>query len=193
MLALGASACASAGRSAGDGDLAYPFAGLSSVRGTDAAAEARSAYPVVFQVVDDPAQTEEVDARPLRRDLSHVPVDGRSYRALRAIAVAFFELHARAERRRGEGLYFVYSFQATKVIAIPWRLYGEIPDVGLRSVILDFYEDVMFGAKPGLGPVRGRYTRMVADLARKESDAALLARIEELVDRARALTPEPVR
>jgi hypothetical protein len=51
----------------------------------------------------------------------------------------------------------------------------------------------MFGAKPGLGPVRGRYTRMVEDLARKESDAALLERIDELVARGRALTPEPPR
>jgi hypothetical protein len=167
--------------------------GLSSVRGTDTAAEARSAYPIIFRVVDDPQQTEEVDDRALRRDLSRVPVDGRNYRALYAIAVAFFELHARAERRRGEGTYFVYSFQATKVIAIPWRLYGEIPDAKLRSVVLDFYEDVLFGDKPGLERVRGRYTRMVADLARKESDAALLARIEELVDRARTLTPEPPR
>jgi hypothetical protein len=167
--------------------------GLASVCGTEAAEEARAAYPVVFRVVDDPKRAEEVDTRELRRDLSHLPVDERNYRALRAIAVAFFELHARAEQHRGRGNYLGYSFEATKLLAIPWRLYGEIPDSSLRSAILDFYEDVLFGEKPGLGPVRGRYTRTVADLARKESEPDLLERIEDLVERAETLTPEAPR
>jgi hypothetical protein len=164
---------------------------LPSVYGTPAEAEARAAYPEVFRIVDNPHQTGDVDERPLRRDLSHSPVDERNYRALRAVAVAFFGLHERAERERGKDHYFSYSVQATKMVAIPWRFYGEVPDTALRSVILDFFEDVLFGEKPGLSRVRGRYTRVVADLARKESDEALRTRIEDLVNRARLLNPEP--
>jgi hypothetical protein len=168
----------------------YPFSDLPGVGGTNEAEQARSEYPEVFRAVDDPDRTGELDERGLRRDLGRTPVDDRNYRALYAVAVAFFELHERAESDRGGELYFAYSFQATKVMAIPWGLYGEIPEPALRSVILDFYEDVLFGEKPGLEAVRGRYTRIVADLARKETDPELRARIARLVARARELTPD---
>jgi hypothetical protein len=190
LVAHGIGAYTTARKTRPANDPPYPIMGTQSIGDSWVATEARAAYPSVFLVVDNPDQTGDVDQRPLRSDLSRVPVDARNYRALRAIAVAFFELHERAEEDRGGELYFSYSFQATKMIAIPWRLYGEIPDVALRSVILDFYEDVLFGAKPGLGVVRGRYTRVVADLARKESDPALRARIDDLVSRARGLEPE---
>ena len=32
----------------------------------------------------------------------------------------------------------------------PWRAYGEVDDSRLRSSILDFYEDLLLGNKPGL-------------------------------------------
>ncbi len=166
----------------------YPFAGVRRVVGTPAAGQARLDYPEVFQVVDDPARTGELDMRALRDDLAHLPVADRNFRALWAVAAAFFELHARAERQRGRQLYFAYSFQATKMVAIPWRPYAEIPDRALRSAILDFYEDVLFGNKPGLAAVRGRYTQIIADLGEKETDPALRARSEDLVRRAEALT-----
>jgi hypothetical protein len=190
FLTVAVAGCFSGGGGTGSVGTSYPFSDVSSVAGTSEASRARIDYPEVFRAVDDPDETGELDVRGLRRDLGHVPVDDRNYRALYAVAVAFFELHERAELDRGGERYFAYSFQATKMMAIPWRLYGEIPEPGLRSIILDFYEDVLFGDKPGLEVVRGRYTRVVADLARKEADPQLRARIAGLVGRARELTPE---
>ncbi len=187
-LFTGPMGCASTVDSGPVGKRSYPFLGIRRVDSTATADEVRAAYPEVFRVVDDPSRTEDVDVRGLRRDLAHVPVDERNYRALRGVAIAFFGLHARAERDRGGGRYLTYSFQATKMVAIPWRLYDGIEDPDLRAAILDFYEDVMFGNKPGLERVRGRYTRMVSDLVSKETDGGLRARIETLVDRGRALT-----
>jgi hypothetical protein len=190
LLTGAVTACVAGSGDGGSGAGVYPFSDLSSVAGTSEADRARSDYPEVFRGVDDPVRPGELDVRGLRRDLSRVPVDDRNYRALYAVAVAFFELHERAERDRGGGLYFAYSFQATKMMAIPWGLYAEIPERGLRASILDFYEDVLFGEKPGLEAVRGRYTRVVADLSRKETDPELRARIARIVARARELTPD---
>ena len=167
----------------------YPFSGVRRIGNSPAAAQARVDYPELFAAVDAPDRLEEIDTRILREDLSRQPVGSRNYRALWATALAFFELHQRAEKQRGGGLYFAYSFQATKMIAVPWRPYGELPDPKLRSAILDFYEDVLFGAKPGLSAVRGRYIRIVSDLGEKERDPALRTRIGEMVGRAEDLTP----
>ena len=168
----------------------YPFTGLRRIGDSPAAVQARVDYPELFAAVDTPDRLEEIDTRILRADLFRQPVGPGNYRALWATAVAFFELHGRAEKQRGGGLYFAYSFQATKMIAVPWRPYGELPDPKLRSAILDFYEDVLFGEKPGLSAVRGRYIRIVSDLGEKERDPALQTRIGEMLRRAKELTPK---
>jgi hypothetical protein len=186
LLLLG---CATVNGGATEDDV-YPLSGVRKVRDTSTARQARVDYPDVFAVVDDPSRTEEIDPRPLRDDLTRAPVEAKNYRALWAAAVAFFELHARAERNRGRPGYFAYSFQATKMVAIPWRPYGEISDPALRSAILAFYEDVLFGDKPGLAAVRGRYTKIVAALGEKETDPELQERIRGMLVRAEELSPQ---
>jgi hypothetical protein len=142
----------------------------------------RPRYPAFFDVVLDPAYTEDADLRPLRRDLEHVPVDRRNYDALNAIAIAYFELNYRAEalRDRADMAFLGSSIRVAHLVAIPWRAYGEIHDSRLRDAILDFFEDVSEGEKLGSAATRGRLARVVASLEKKEADPARRARIREI-------------
>jgi hypothetical protein len=139
-------------------------------------------YPDFFDVVLDPARSDEPPDARLRRDLEHTPVDRRNFDALNAIAIAYFELNHRGEIARGSAsLGFVSAgFRTAKLAAIPWRAYGEVQDPTLRDAILDFFEDAGTSSKLGAQATAGRLARIVADLGRKESDPARLARIESL-------------
>jgi hypothetical protein len=72
-------------------------------------------------------------------------------------------------------------------MAVPWRAYGEVADPRLRSSILDFYEDMLLGNKPGLRAARGRFTPTVESLLKWETEPELRARIEGLVGEASEL------
>jgi hypothetical protein len=149
----------------------------------------RPRYPDFFVVVLDPSRSHEPDLRPLRDDLEHEPVDRRNYDALNAVAIAYFELNYRGEaaRERAAVGFLSAGFRAAKLVAVPWRAYGEIQEPRLRDAILDFFEDVASGEKLGSARTRSRLTRIVGSLERKESDPARLARIHDLVERLAAL------
>jgi len=137
-------------------------------------------YDTFFGVVLDPASTQMPDTRAVRDDLERTPVDRRNYDALNAVAIAYFEINYRAEQNRGALAYLGLSQNATKLLAVPWRAYGETEDAGLRTAILDFFEDAGSGEKLLSAGTAPRVARIVASLERKEGDLARRARIQEL-------------
>jgi hypothetical protein len=163
-----------------------PIRGVYKPIETAEAARLSAKYPEFFEVLTAGYVSEDADARVVRADLVREPTDASSYDGLNAIAVVFFELHRRAERARGGGasVFLRANFRATKVMAVPWRAYGEVDDSRLRSSILDFYEDLLLGNKPGLRAARGRFTPTVESLLKWETDPDLRARIEGLVAEA---------
>ncbi len=164
----------------------YRFRGVYKPIETAEAARLSAKYPEFFEVLMAGYASEDADARVVRADLVREPTDASSYDALNAVAVVFFELHRRSERARGGGAseFLRANFRATKVMAVAWRAYGEVDDPRLRSAILDFYEDMLLGNKPGLRAVRGRFTPTVESLLKWETQPELRARIEGLVAEA---------
>jgi len=144
-------------------------------------------YPEFMRNVLDPRQRGDLDIRPLRRDLEHVPVDRRNFDALNAVAISYFELNHRAEAEPGGPGYFDHSFRAAKLLALPWKAYGLVPDPHLRDAILDFFEDAGSGEKLDTASTAPRLARIVASLEAKETDAGRRQRIRDLsqdLDRA---------
>jgi hypothetical protein len=137
-------------------------------------------YSSFFEVVLDPANTRMPDTRRVRDDLERTPVDRRNYDALNAVAIAYYEINFRAEQNRGALAYLGLSQNAAKLLAVPWRAYGETEDASLRAAILDLFEDASGGEKLLSAATAPRVARIVASLARKEADPARLARIAEL-------------
>jgi hypothetical protein len=147
----------------------------------------RPAYPEFFEVILDPAQVHLPDLRPLRDDLERIPVGRRNFDALNALAIGYFETNYRAEVGRGEGLgYLALSQRAAKLLAVPWRAYGETGDGKLRDAIIDFFEDAGTGEKLHASDTAPRLTRIVASLERKEQDPNRRIRIRELALRIEA-------
>lgn len=144
-------------------------------------------YPEFFAVILDPSDTREPDLRGIRDDLERADVDRRNFDALNAIAVGYFELNYRAQSDRGGSRYLSDSFRAAKLLAVPWRAYGEIGDPRVRDAILDFFEDAATGEKLSARETAGRIAPIVAALERKESDPERLRRIELLL---RRISPE---
>lgn len=167
----------------------YRFRDVHEPIETAEAARLSGKYLEFFEVLTAGYATEDADVRVVRADLVREPTDPSSYDALNAIAVVFFELHRHAERARGGGgsVFLRANFRATKVMAVAWRAYGEVDDPRLRSSILDFYEDMLLGDKPGLRAVRGRFTPTVESLLKWETEPELRARIEGLVAEASEL------
>jgi hypothetical protein len=144
----------------------------------------RPRYPEFFEIIVDPAKTRVPDLRPLRDDLERTPADRRNFDALNAVAIGYFETNYRAETGRGEGLtYLALSQRAAKLLAVPWRAYGETEDARLRDAILDFFEDAGTGGKLHALATAPRLTRIVASLEPKEDDAVRSARIRQLASR----------
>ncbi len=145
-------------------------------------------YPEYFEVLLDPSRSDEPPVKRLRQDLEHRPVDRRNFDALNAVAVGYFEMNYRGESLRGGGDmgFLSAGFRSAKLVAIPWRAYGEIEDPALRSAILDFFEDVGSGAKLGASTTAGRLARIVESLERKEDDPERLRRIREIAAGMRA-------
>jgi hypothetical protein len=137
-------------------------------------------YTPFFDVILDPANTRMPDIRPVRDDLERTPVDRRNFDALNAVAIAYFEINHRAEQNRGALAYLGLSQNAAKLLAVPWRAYGETEDARLRAAILDFFEDASRGEKLLSAATAPRVARIVASLARKESDPGRRTRIAEL-------------
>ena len=175
-----------AGGGAGPDPLRYRLGSSGShwdVAGHDPVLEdVRPRYPEFFEVVLDPARSQEPDVRRIRLDLERKPVDRRNYDALNALAMGYFELNYRSEasRHSGEVGFLSAGFRSASLLAIPWRAYGEIEDGPLRDAILDFFEDAGTSRKLGAQATAGRLARVVASLARKEPDPARRARIEAL-------------
>jgi hypothetical protein len=140
-------------------------------------------YAAFFDVVLDPENSQMPDILPVRDDLERTPVDRRNYDALNAIAIAYFEINYRAEQDRGALAYLGLSQNAAKLLAVPWRAYGETEDPRLRSAILDFFDDAGRGEKLRSAATAPRIARIVASLARKETDPERLARIDRLAQR----------
>lgn len=149
--------------------------------------ELRALYPAFFDIILDPSDTREPDLRPLRDDLETPPVTRRSYDALNAVAIGYFELNYRAEADPGGETYFADSFRAAKLVAVPWRAYGEIEDGTLRGAILDFFEDAASGEKLATAGTAPRLARVVRSLEPKEQDPGRLVRIDALASRLEAL------
>jgi hypothetical protein len=137
-------------------------------------------YSTFFEGVLDPANARMPDTRRVRDDLERTPVDRRNYDALNAVAIAYYEINYRAEQNRGALAYLGLSQNAAKLLAVPWRAYGETEDAGLRTAILDLFEDASGGEKLLSAATAPRVARIVASLERKESDPARRARIAEL-------------
>jgi hypothetical protein len=116
-------------------------------------------------------------------------VTRRNYDALNAVALAYFELNARAESNRGRETYLSESTRATHLVAVPWRAYGEVQDPALRGAILDFFEDAASGEKLLSDRTSGRLTRVVDSLAGKEQDPERQERIRVIVERLSQASP----
>lgn len=145
-------------------------------------------YPEFFAVILDPSDSREPDLRTIRDDLERDEVDRRNFDALNAIAVGYFELNYRAQSDRGGARYLSDSFRAAKLLAVPWRAYGETEDARVRDAILDFFEDAATSEKLSARETAGRIEPIVAALERKESEPERLRRIGILRRRISNLT-----
>ncbi len=161
-----------------------------TVSGREFIPELQGRYPEYFEVILDPADTREPDLRPLRDDLERNPTDLRSYDALHALAVGYFELNYRGNSSPGGPYYLADNFRAAKLVAVPWRAYGQIDDGALRDAILDFFEDAASGEKLATAATAPRLARVVASLEAKETDDPdRRERIRLLAERLAALEP----
>jgi hypothetical protein len=153
------------------------------VAGDDSVLEdVRPRYPDFFATVLDPASSRMPDARRLRADLEHAPVDRRNFDALNAVAIAYYESNYRAEAGRGEALsYMSLSQRSAKLLALPWRAYSEVADAGFRNAVIDFFADAASGEKLMTEATAPRLSRIVSSLLRKEEDPERRARIESIV------------
>jgi len=142
--------------------------------------DVRLRYPEFMRKVLDPAEHGDLDIRPVRHDLEHVPVDRRNFDALNAVAISYFELNHRAQAEPGGPGYFDNSFQAAKLLALPWKAYGLVPDSALRDAILDFFADAGSGEKLDSASTAPRLAGIVASLEAKETDDGRLERIRDL-------------
>ncbi len=145
-------------------------------------------HPDFFARVFDEKASDDIDLRALRDDLERAPVDRLNYDALNALAIAYFELNARAEALRGSGntAYLGGSMQVAKLAGVPWRAYREIQEPALRGAILDFFADAAGGEKPGTARTNARLASIVDSLAKHEQDPARQTRIREIVQRLAA-------
>ena len=147
-------------------------------------------YPEFFEVILDPTRSDLPDVRPVRDDLERQPVTRRNFDALNSVAIAYFETNFRAEEGRGDGLsYLSLSQRTAKLVAIPWRAYGETESPELRGAILDFLEDASTGEKLHAEATAPRLARVVASLERKEFDPVRASRIRAIAARLEALIP----
>ncbi|MBW2387365.1 MAG: hypothetical protein JRG89_02920 [Deltaproteobacteria bacterium] len=152
------------------------------VSGTDRVFDdVRGRYPEFFEVILDTNTAHVPNLRVLRDDLERVPVDRRNFDALNAVAIAYYETNDRAESGRGDGFnYLALSQRSAKLLAVPWRAYGETDDPLLRTAIVDFFEDAGSGEKLNTKRTAPRLSAIVSSLSKKELDPQRLARIDAL-------------
>lgn len=150
-------------------------------------ADLRPRYPDYFDVILDPQQLRLPRMLELRDDLEREPVDRRNFDALNSLAIGYFEINFRAESQRHDGLvYLSESQRAAKLLAVPWRGYGETDDAALRDAILDFFDDAGNGEKLSAAATAGRIAPIVGSLARKEHDPMRLERIARIASEIEA-------
>jgi hypothetical protein len=141
----------------------------------------RPRYAEFFDIILDPTKARVPDLLTLRDDLERSPVDRRNFDALNAIAIAYYESNFRAESSRGDGMvYLALSQRCAKLLAVPWRAYGETTEPALRSAILDFFQDASSGHKLEAASTAPRLIRIVRSLEKKESDPDRITRIREV-------------
>jgi cellulose biosynthesis protein BcsQ len=142
-------------------------------------AELRERYRDFFELIFDPVTNRVPELEDLRADLEREPADRRSFDALNAIAIGFFEISYRAEAQRGSGLHYMgQSFRAARVAAVLWRAYGQTRDGRLRDAIIDFFEDAASGQKLGARTSARALAQMAASIQRQEQDPARAARLQ---------------
>jgi len=194
--ALLLAACAGSGPPPAADPMSYRLAGSGDhwdVVGDDRVAEQLVLlYPDFFEVVLDPARSDEPDALEIRDDLESQPVDRTNFDALNAVAIGYFELNYRGEFSRTSGgmEFLTAGFRAAKLAAVPWRAYGEVDDAKLRNAILDFFEDAGTSEKLGARTTAGRLVGIVDSLGRKENDPARQQRIRALSAELAAIAAE---
>jgi hypothetical protein len=144
-------------------------------------------YPEFFAVVLDPRRAQDPEIRKVRADLESQTLGRERFDALNAVAVAYYELNARAQRsltsQDGGATYLADSFRATKLLSIPWRAYGDVRDPALRQAILDFYADIANGRKLYASETAPRILGLVGSLAKKEDDPSRLTTIRALEEK----------
>ena len=182
LIVLGHTACAASQAASPRRYRLAESGSLWAVSGSDRVLDdLRPRYAEFFDVILDPTKARVPNLRILRDDLEHVPVDRRNFDALNAIAIAYFETNHRAESGRGDGLvYLALSQRSAKLLAVPWRAYGETFEPELRAAIIDFFEDAGSGRKLDSAATAPRLVRIVSSLEKKEQDPHRIERIRSL-------------
>jgi hypothetical protein len=159
--------------------------------------ELKQRYRDYFELIFDPVTNRVPELKDLRADLERHPTDRRSFDALNAIAIGFFEISYRAEAQKGSGLHYMgQSFRAARVASVLWRAYAETRDDRLRDAIIDFFEDAANGQKLGARTTARTLAQMVASIQRQEKDpvrAARLRRASHSLRRGGASPADPHR
>jgi len=139
----------------------------------------KTRYRDFFAMILDPVTSCVPDMKDLQADLERHPADPRSFDAVNAIALGFFEISYRAEAQKGSGMHYMgQSFRAARVAAVLWRAYAEVRDERLRNAIIDFFEDAARGEKLGARTTSRTLAQMVASIERQETDPARAARLQ---------------
>jgi hypothetical protein len=191
LIALAAAGCTAPAGPTGPGRYRLAHSGEGWTGSSEDAVldDLRPRYPTLFRQVFDPSMRGDFDLRAVRRDLEHAPVDRRNFDALNAVAIAYFEVNHRAQINPGGPGYFDDSFRAAKLLAVPWRAYGEVADPALRDAIVDFFEDAASGEKLETAGTAARLGPIVASLEAKEDDPKRRVRIRALARRLQATSP----
>lgn len=187
MVALVSLACAHAQPNPEIYRLTHSGASWERSGSDDILSDIQPRYAEFFDTIYDRERYHDPNLLPLRDDLERSPVTRANFDALNAVAICYFELNYLAESDRGGPNYFAHSYRAAKLLAVPWRAYGEIADPALRDAILDFFEDIARGEKRLAARTAPRVKTTVAALARKETDPVRSARIEAMVEQLTAM------
>jgi len=137
------------------------------------------------------------DLRRLASDIeSGPPAEGRNYKALNAIALAYFYLYERrAEWPKGERGFYDSGFLGG-MLALPFSAYKSVDDPAYRDAILAYYEDLarrrgVLGGRT-LALTASNVTRLglrEKDPRRKKRLEAVAARLRDEMDAQAASRP----
>lgn len=140
----------------------------------------RKRYGPFFVRVKNVRNAPSADTRGLASDLEAKPVAERNYKALNALALAYFYLYGQRARWPGGAEKFFGSTFPASLLALPWSAYKVRRDPELRDAILAFFEDLVRRE----GMVRGTNARLLASnlgaLELREKDPGRRERLRAL-------------